>query len=46
VTVEGKEKVMSELGTLVRIKRGIEDLEIIGEINIQITSNKCMMLSF
>jgi hypothetical protein len=46
VTVEGKEAVMSELGTLIQIQTGIEDLEILGEINIQITSNKYMMLSF
>jgi hypothetical protein len=46
VTVEGKEAVMSELGTLIQIRRGIEGLEIVGEINIQITSNKYMMRSF
>jgi hypothetical protein len=46
VTVEGKEAVMSELGTLIQIQRGIEGLGVIGEISIQITSNKYMMLSF
>jgi hypothetical protein len=46
VAVEGKEAAMSELGTLIQIQRGIEALEIVGEINIQITSNKYMMLSF
>ncbi len=27
---EGKEAVMSELGSLIQIQRGIEDLEILG----------------
>jgi hypothetical protein len=36
VTVEGKEAVMSELGTLIQIQRGIEDLEILDYPDLQV----------